>query len=53
MATPVKLILQPQLVTGFDVLQMLILSLVWLFLAHFLLKISLQRLRVTGDMVVV
>ncbi|MDI6667587.1 multidrug ABC transporter permease [Leuconostoc falkenbergense] len=53
MATPVKLILQPQLVTGFDVLQMLIFSLVWLFLAHFLLKISLQRLRVTGDMAVV
>jgi ABC-2 type transport system permease protein len=53
MATPVKMILQPNLVTGIDVLQMLILSVVWLIMAHFLLKISLRRLRVTGDMAVI
>jgi ABC-2 type transport system permease protein len=50
MSTPVKLILHPQEVSVINFVQMIVSAVIWLFLARVLLKISLKRLRITGDM---
>ncbi|MDR2660855.1 MAG: multidrug ABC transporter permease [Lactobacillaceae bacterium] len=50
MNTPIKLILHPEQVSIINFIQMIFIAIVWLVLARFLLKLSLKRLRVTGDM---
>ena len=50
MSTPIKLILHPETLSFLNFAQMVIITGIWLFSARILLKTSLKRLRITGDM---
>lgn len=50
MTTPVKLILHPTTVTGVDLLQFMIISIVWLALVKSLLNYCMKKVRLVGGM---